>query len=559
MVEVVESRRNGREIPGVSGVPGATESGAPAPESAPPEYIYCPHWESISSYCSLCKMYICQECYITSCYMHEEEVVGLEILTSQALTTYLSCNRKVELAIQTGRKYIMGQSIEGELEVLNRRIDEEYEKLLEDIDHHEADTMRYIRQAPIIDELRETKSIMERESATGLKDLNERFELEIKTMLTAVVDQNPGKVMGYISEEKLKEDEACMDKYAHFLLSQKNFIKQMGELKKVECKVNFQPSLVDSMVQVKGEFLRTLLLYYVEKNSKTMVVHYPDMLEAHQLEIDINKSLPSHTAEVEIEGTFYILGGVQKKNNYSRDFLQIDYKEISGKSDCRVKVLPHMMAAKARHAACGVPGGIVVAGGENKKKFLKSVEKYDFSRCAWEELPSLNQARSDASLLYINKKLYLIGGWNQADLNVIEYLDLNLDLDAHTHIDTHTDRESMRWGSFTPCGPLDSPWLGVRKAGVAHIGEGRVLVFGGIGGGDKDSLSSYRILDIHTHTIGGESPMPNKAKFGGKVVKLAGERVLALGAKPCTMFLYNIPADSWDYLKDTDYLLKYEW
>ena len=73
------------------------------------------------------------------------------------------------------------------------------------------------------------------------------------------------------------------------------------------------------------------------------------------------------------------------------------------------------------HAACAVyRGRIVVSGGSDESKTLKTVEKFDHGKNKWSKMPSMVKGRRHHASIAIRNKLYMIGG-SSKNCEVFDY------------------------------------------------------------------------------------------------------------------------------------------
>ena len=515
------------------------------------EFCSAEHEKEVRYYCKECDKYICQNCSMEKCYVHGEELIGLEVLVTEALAVYQPQSKKVEWGIEYGEKHIQENSVEKELDLINDSIDKSYERLLRAIDDHEECTLRQLREAPVIDQLNKANLEMTDEYMNRLRGLDRRLESEIKHMLGTVAEGNVMDVLNYTTYEKTMKDEEEVAPYKKYLGIHKEFLKHFNRLKTIDLDIRIQPRLLDSIIQIKGKFQRFLRLFAVNEGSNEVILHFPDIGVWKQIPLQLErmKVFPFHSAQVLHGNCLYVMGGKVEKRIVCKDVIRICYSERC-EGECEISFPCELPEPRGNHSGIGVWKSIIIAGGGNNEGLLSSTHKYHTERKEWNKLPDIKQPRVDASLCAVDHTVYLIGGSNthKQNLNTIEFLDIL--------------SPAPQWNSFIPqlSGPRSPDvqsidWLGVKSPGTANI-KGNILIFGG-SGGEKELLDQTAILNLGTAEIRLETQkLKKETKFGGKMVLISDDRVMALGDKNFTLHHYSILTNQWKCLNQDGTFLK---
>jgi len=67
---------------------------------------------------------------------------------------------------------------------------------------------------------------------------------------------------------------------------------------------------------------------------------------------------------------------------------------------------------------------IFIMGGYDGHDTLRTCEVYNISTNSWSAIEPMHTARSNAGASYMNRKIYVVGGWDGVSLNSVEYYDL---------------------------------------------------------------------------------------------------------------------------------------
>ena len=140
----------------------------------------------------------------------------------------------------------------------------------------------------------------------------------------------------------------------------------------------------------------------------------------------IDVKLKNH--ETIIKGKeMYLIGGYYNKTTLN------DTKviSISGEQIERTSLFPPMFYKRKNFGMCSFSDCIFIAGGEQQFneefKVLDKCEFYSFKSNKWHEIASMNTKRCTFSIVYFQKKVWAIGGFDdtkKSPTNVIETFDL---------------------------------------------------------------------------------------------------------------------------------------
>jgi len=67
---------------------------------------------------------------------------------------------------------------------------------------------------------------------------------------------------------------------------------------------------------------------------------------------------------------------------------------------------------------------LYVMGGYDGHDTLRTCEVYNITSNEWHSIEPMNTARSNAGAAYLNRKIFVVGGWDGVSLNSVEYYDL---------------------------------------------------------------------------------------------------------------------------------------
>ena len=88
----------------------------------------------------------------------------------------------------------------------------------------------------------------------------------------------------------------------------------------------------------------------------------------------------------------------------------------------------NMRTKRGAPAAACLNGRVYVAGGDDGKKYLTTMEYYDADADNWVEVASMKIARNLHKLVELDSILYAIGGWNGVTFfNSVECYDARID------------------------------------------------------------------------------------------------------------------------------------
>ena len=154
---------------------------------------------------------------------------------------------------------------------------------------------------------------------------------------------------------------------------------------------------------------------------------------------------------------------------------------------------------------------VVVAGGQNGRQLLNSVEMFSLESGTWTQLQPMRERRNGASSVIYNYQLLVLGGWSCRSM---EKLSLNA-----VQVD-----QSTPWKKFHV--ELSGRLYG--HCSVAY--NGQLIVIGGYDGGEdvySDSITEISLVEPHTRKL--LATMPQKRCRHG--VAIFGDKILIVGGR----------------------------
>jgi hypothetical protein len=159
---------------------------------------------------------------------------------------------------------------------------------------------------------------------------------------------------------------------------------------------------------------------------KTSLLYRTDLLTGEESTYEVpNFIFKSGCSLIELteEGCLLVTGGSEKpflsSVIMSRDVTNINTRmfEVSSRRP--------MTTARKWHAAVYHDQYVYILGGRDGSQSLSKCERYKFAENQWEELAPLPTACQDATAVVIDRTLYVLGGHNTADLNLIQVFSLD--------------------------------------------------------------------------------------------------------------------------------------
>ena len=74
--------------------------------------------------------------------------------------------------------------------------------------------------------------------------------------------------------------------------------------------------------------------------------------------------------------------------------------------------------------AVTIDENIYVMGGYDGNDTLRTCEIYNPPSNSWSSIEPMNVARSNAGAAFLNRKIFVVGGWDGVSLSSVEYYDL---------------------------------------------------------------------------------------------------------------------------------------
>ena len=209
----------------------------------------------------------------------------------------------------------------------------------------------------------------------------------------------------------------------------------------------------------------------------------------------------------------------------------------------------------AEAASCRMrtePTNIVIAGGENEKGVLNSVEMFSLANRTWTPLKRMKERRRGASSIVHNDHIFVSGGCagGKNYLKSVEQLSLNA---------VQADKKSIPWENV----PVELPGRLSGHRSVAY--NGGLLVIGGYDkdkGGYSDSITEISLIPSScTRKLLASMPQQRGyhgvALFGDKIL-IVGGTVTGSGASNLrSVVMYDIIKNEWQDLKPLLYPVSY--
>jgi hypothetical protein len=188
-----------------------------------------------------------------------------------------------------------------------------------------------------------------------------------------------------------------------------------------------------------------------------------------------------------------VFGDLTQENYASNQFMILRW------SNRTIEVSGHIPRKRSFHSTVFFNNKLYLIGGaQNEQTKLKECECYNLIDKCWELLPSLNQARSSASIcIYNSQYLYIFRGIGAGNsyLDSIEFLNI---------------RNPINWVIFKPDDPGMS-WLPAMNGLSLVIGENKILICGGQR--NKDYLNYCYVFDPVKKSVFRGHDLVKKAYF----------------------------------------------
>jgi len=117
--------------------------------------------------------------------------------------------------------------------------------------------------------------------------------------------------------------------------------------------------------------------------------------------------------------TLYVIGG----HDGAQILNTIETYDISKDAWSTVEVAP-MTDRRSFPCAVMVEDDIFIMGGYDGHDTLRTCEVYNIPTNSWSAIEQMYTARSNAGAAFMNRKIYVVGGWDGVSLNAVEYFDL---------------------------------------------------------------------------------------------------------------------------------------
>ena len=269
-------------------------------------------------------------------------------------------------------------------------------------------------------------------------------------------------------------------------------------------------------------YIQRKYLFSFKNNTKFIILFDIEYNNFIPLDLsDVLNNYPQFNSSMQFEFTensdkylLFITGGnqriIKEKENYSSDtFLIINIKlninlndnnKINYKKKYIIEYEDKMPSAKSYHSILYYNKNLYIIGGfDNNKKASNECYYFSYENKKWENLPNLNIPRANCSICIYNKSiLYLFRGRNnECELNSIEYLNIN---------------EKKKWEIINVI-DYGYIWNNIYNSCTVILNENQILIFGGEDGNKlyKDSI----IFDIKNKNVYRGMDMKIPAAFNG--------------------------------------------
>ncbi|WP_159021540.1 carboxypeptidase-like regulatory domain-containing protein [Formosa sp. L2A11] len=176
-----------------------------------------------------------------------------------------------------------------------------------------------------------------------------------------------------------------------------------------------------------SEFLKMLKLNMTWENYSDKLQVY-DVIKDSVYVSDLEFKKRAYHEAVTVNDTVYVLGGKTLSKNQKKEYLENNIEVLDlGTNQLKLdQTYPHQAI---NFAAVSYQDNLVVMGGStersrtNEKTYSDKSYIYNITSGYWYELANMTQPKEVKGVL-VNKKIYLIGGFNEMALKTIEYYDL---------------------------------------------------------------------------------------------------------------------------------------
>ena len=214
-----------------------------------------------------------------------------------------------------------------------------------------------------------------------------------------------------------------------------------------------------------------------------------------------------------------------------------------------VQTLPEVQAEQMRKGIAEAGGmkrepKVLVAGGQNKSRCLKSVEMFNLSKRTWTPLQPLRESRSGLSSIVYDSKVFVVGGYVGAATKSIDVLSLNA-----VHVD-----QAITWQTFAGHLPI------ALYGHCSVVYNGRLIIIGGHGVGKDeitDNITEVSLVPPYNSKLLANMPQSRwfhgVAIFGDKILIVGGVQGTSTGTSLKSVLLYDITKNEFQELAPLPY------
>lgn len=481
--------------------------------------------KSIKYYCVTCKAYISHEAYVAD--HPEHEVVDLAEKSTRLLAEYQKLSRTASLLLGRRQVHIKDASIEGIMGDIRSKILKAKTDLQTDINKSIDETADYLMKSPLVQEFSRVKADLSTKDDEQLRKIESELAKLCKQLLVDIAESRFEAADKLIDPAKLSEYEQTLKTITENASNDVDFIKEIEKLRNTKVQYSYNPLAILGMIQVDAQIKKPTRVIQFDREKNMINIYYPETKKATSTKIVSGFILPFRFVVIETKNNVYLNGGDNDHQCYLKSHYY--YDEFRG----ALLPLADMSVARSRHALISVPEKnlICAIGGENEKGVLKHCEFYNINENKWTVGPELKEARCGLSTVVIGNTIYAIGGWDQEYLNSIEKLDL--------------DDKDPKWETVKF--PKKFGLKPVQIAGVAHLKDEEILIFGGYQVNEALTIEAI-VLNLKHMTITKKHDMKEADAFLSSEVKKAGNSVVAFGYEKGGIHQYDIEKDEWTYV-----------
>jgi len=494
---------------------------------------FCPHKDVIDAYCTKCNIYICKKCEVATHFDHIDQITGLDNIFSNAIRQYEAMGTTLEKHLVSSNTGIKDGAIDETLLQIEKKIGEEYDKLLKDIKGIEDEQAAVITGTTFLGKVQREKEELEGEEFKALSEYDKKLGTTISQLLGSIESEKYDTVANLLTEGAKQDLLNQAKSHEAFYAKQQKYLKQIEIIKDVKPKITYNSQTISDLVQIKGVHEEIVKLMQLDPKKGEFIAYYPIAKTAQKSELKTKLPLTKYAICTLEDDQLFICGGKRKQKDYSGQVYV--YSDVNGTLTNKA----YMLNERCSHGIANRKDmEIYVVGGENINGFLNSAEVYDIKTNSWKALPNLSEAKKNVSLcIFADKYLYAIGGSNANVLTTVEFLNLS-------------DPKAWEKRVFTN-------FPDIEKCASLQIADNLLLIFGGKTGSKK--TQTCFALDLAWNSIIPKAALPIAASFNKAVTKKISGFVYSTGNHKGKTFIYDITSNQWNTINEKDYTLKYSW